>query len=163
MTTETNVSIQGVRTALSFGTRYRVRYGRDDKILEDAELVERARNGDLVFRIGKDTRRVRTQSIDAIFASGTEVAAPVSPPKRPAKVGRKIAARVPKDIVAELLPKPKAPAPEVDPETAARRERENSRNRIWRCATCKRRTRLPECANGHPAVSAPAGKRRDNR
>ncbi len=37
------------------------------------------------------------------------------------------------------------------------------KNRLWRCATCKRRTRLAECANGHPAVAAPAGKRKADR
>lgn len=37
------------------------------------------------------------------------------------------------------------------------------RNQVWRCGTCKRRTRQPECANGHPAVAAPVGKRRETR
>lgn len=37
------------------------------------------------------------------------------------------------------------------------------RNQVWRCGTCKRRTRAPFCANGHDQVDAPAGKRREDR
>lgn len=37
------------------------------------------------------------------------------------------------------------------------------RNQVWRCGTCKRRTRQPFCENGHERVEAPAGKRRDAR
>lgn len=76
----TSVTIDGAKTELVFGARYRVRYGRDSKILTDAELAERAANGDLVFRVLPDadganggTRRVRPSTIDAIFGSGTEV------------------------------------------------------------------------------------------
>lgn len=69
----TSVSIDGTRTVLAFGARYRVRYGRDSKILEDALLVERTANGDLVFDAGTGTLvlkvRVRPSAIDAIFDS----------------------------------------------------------------------------------------------
>lgn len=37
------------------------------------------------------------------------------------------------------------------------------RNQVWRCGSCKRRTRAPFCENGHARVEAPAGKRRDDR
>ena len=37
------------------------------------------------------------------------------------------------------------------------------RNQVWRCGSCKRRTRAPFCENGHPRVDAPAGKRREDR
>lgn len=79
----TSVAIDGTRTELSFGTRYRVRYGRDSKVLEDALLDSRAANGDLVFRIDPDAeganggiRRVRPSAIDAIFVDTDPDAAP---------------------------------------------------------------------------------------
>lgn len=41
------------------------------------------------------------------------------------------------------------------------------RNQVWKCGTCKRRTRQPVCVGQagaeHPRVEAPAGKRRDDR
>lgn len=37
------------------------------------------------------------------------------------------------------------------------------RNQVWRCGSCKRRTRAPICENGHDPVAAPAGKRREDR
>lgn len=51
-------------------------------------------------------------------------------------------------------------SPEEEARRAANRAREMSRNVQWTCAVCHRRTRQPECSNGHPAVAAPAGKRR---
>src|SRR5665811_2167416 len=65
----TSVSITGLRTELTFGARYRVRYGRDSKILENAELTGRALNGDLGFTdpvTGREIR-VRPSTIDALF------------------------------------------------------------------------------------------------
>jgi hypothetical protein len=43
------------------------------------------------------------------------------------------------------------------------REREMARNVQWTCPECHRRTRKPECSDGHPAVAAPIGKRKENR
>lgn len=37
------------------------------------------------------------------------------------------------------------------------------RNQVWRCGSCKRRTRAAFCENGHARVDAPAGKRREDR
>ena len=37
------------------------------------------------------------------------------------------------------------------------------RNQVWRCGTCKKRTRAPFCETGHDRVDAPAGKRREDR
>lgn len=53
--------------------------------------------------------------------------------------------------------------PEEEARRAANRAREMSRNVQWTCPTCHRRTRRPACADGHPLVSAPVGKRRDAR
>lgn len=43
----------------------------------------------------------------------------------------------------------------------------SERNQVWKCGSCKRRTRLPICTGKldlpHPPVDAPAGKRRDDR
>lgn len=44
----------------------------------------------------------------------------------------------------------------------------SERNQVWRCGTCHRRTRVPVCTGpaggpAHEPVSAPAGKRRDDR
>lgn len=77
MAETTTVTIDGARTALVFGAHYRVRFGRTNRILGDAELASRAPNGDLLFREAtssgkRETVRVRPSTIDAIFGNGTE-------------------------------------------------------------------------------------------
>jgi len=77
MAAQTQVSIQGMKTTLVFGARYRLRFGADDRVLHDAELLERKANGDLLFAesegAGFRNVRVRPSTIDAIFGSGTHV------------------------------------------------------------------------------------------
>lgn len=67
----------GERIPLAFGARFRVAYGRDgEKVLHDAELVDRKANGDLVFRDPHDyanTARVRPSTITFLAGSGVEV------------------------------------------------------------------------------------------
>lgn len=83
MKQETTVTIDGARVALAFGTRFDVRYGKDDTVLRDALLEGRAANGDLIFRVVVDAdppsetiRRVRPSTIDALFGSGVEATGP---------------------------------------------------------------------------------------
>jgi hypothetical protein len=60
---------------------------------------------------------------------------------------------------------PLGPVPIPAPKPSGRPYAE--RNQVWKCGTCKRRTRVPVCTGkpdgSHPAVTAPAGKRRDDR
>jgi len=54
-------------------------------------------------------------------------------------------------------------SPEEEARRAANRAREMARNVQWTCGTCHRRTRQPECSNGHAPVAAPVGTRREHR
>lgn len=69
--------------------------------------------------------------------------------------------------VAEEIPELRTPTrvsailPAVVPSRTGRPYAE--RNQVWRCGSCKRRTRASFCENGHPRVEAPAGKRRESR
>lgn len=212
MSVSTSVSINGSRTDLVFGARYRVRYGRDDRMLVDAKLVERARNGDLVFdeiETLADAKRVRVRpsTIDAIFGSGVE--APIYPAmadpnevlgpngttafergEPPNRLPRGICPSC--DQVVALRKgglvrehrragAPDGPVcdgsglPAIEPANSTpngvRRVRDgdgwkvvpDTHNHIWKCSTCKRRTRAAFCENGHPRVAAPAGARAEDR
>ena len=84
MTTQTTrVTINGATTELTIGARYRLRYGKNSTMITGGELVERARNGDLVFMDHGDAadftakrqpvrHRVRPSAIDAIFENAFE-------------------------------------------------------------------------------------------
>lgn len=69
----TTATIDGAKTPLLFGARYRVRFGtKDARLLVDAELVDRAKNGDLLFREAGERVRVRPSVIVSLAGSGTE-------------------------------------------------------------------------------------------
>lgn len=57
----------------------------------------------------------------------------------------------------------RADADAIQSATRAKGRPYAERNQVWRCGTCKRRTRAASCSNGHPEVKAPAGKRREDR
>ena len=73
----TSVTINGLRTDLLLGARYRLRYGKESRMIWSGELTERAANGDLIFLEHGDPSnfaervRVRPSTIDAIFGDGT--------------------------------------------------------------------------------------------
>lgn len=232
----TQVSINGERETLVFGLRYRVRYGKDDAVLVDAKLVERARNGDLVFdelETLADAKRVRVRpsTIDAIFGSGVDedvldgeppvdysdqraenvaqrhdgetasaflarleatlgasyadwtgsdygqtILAEAATEDRASRKMKPLATedvlvdppKIPKRVAAKILRDAANAVTEEDVPTEPRKGRPYSeRNQVWRCGTCKRRTRVPVCTGPadapHEPVSAPAGKRRDDR
>lgn len=76
-------------------------------------------------------------------------------------IAAEVVRQIPELKTPERAAFPASPKADALLEEAATAKRE--KNRLWRCPTCKRRTRQAECSNGHPTVSAPAGKRKDDR
>lgn len=61
----TTITVDGIKTELTIGAAYRLRYGADQ--LLHATLIRRERNGDLLLTArGSDTTRVRTRTIKSI-------------------------------------------------------------------------------------------------
>lgn len=82
MALSTSVGINGDRVELAFGAHFDVRYGKDDVVLRDAQLSERAKNGDLVFLLhsGREKVRVRPSLVDYIVGSGVDHSDPDDSP-----------------------------------------------------------------------------------
>lgn len=96
---------------------------------------------------------------DALEAARREATASRKPPKRADIVER--VDRETKGVLAEADAAIAAADAIAKPKASAKPYAE--RNQVWRCGTCKRRTRSASCSNGHPEVLAPAGKRREDR
>lgn len=189
VTKKTDVSINGERETLVFGTRYRVRYGKESTIV-DGILDSRAANGDLVFLVEPTEidgipvtkRRVRPSTIDAIVVGiakleldeAGEIRTEPAPDghvrdeliaEHAAKKAKKADRETLDDRLAREVDAALDPAlPAAILAGAIRTGKAYAdRNQVWKCGTCKSRTRRPVCTGrpegSHEPVSAPAGKR----
>lgn len=86
--------------------------------------------------------------------------------RNPDAIAEEVARQIPELAAPAGAPSGLSPAEEIALDlrrTPAKGRPYGERNQVWRCGSCKRRTRAAFCENGHARVDAPAGKRREDR